>query len=245
MDYRTYQLKWQEWLTCIAGAVLLAVFVSWLLYQSWCGLGLIVLFLPLCVHKRRQHLLEIRQRKLLLEFKDAMQSVSSTLMAGYSMENAWRVAEQEIRELYGENSYLAGELQQINAAVRMNEPIEKELLQFAKRSGCEDILSFAEVFQFAKRSGGDFGKILRTTAGRISDKLEVEREVETVIAGKKMEQKIMNMVPAFILIYLNLTSPDFLEPLYGNLLGTMVMSIALAIYLAAIKLAEKITNINV
>lgn len=48
-------------------------------------------------------------------------------------------------------------------------------------------------FCSAKRSGGDFHKIIATTIEHISDKIEVEREVQTVISAKKMEQKIMNV----------------------------------------------------
>lgn len=104
MDYRTYQLKCREWLACIGAGVLIAIAVSWLLYRSVYGMVLAVLFVPLCINYWKQRALEKRKQELLLEFKDAMQSVAAALMAGYSMENAWRAAEQEIRELYGEAS---------------------------------------------------------------------------------------------------------------------------------------------
>lgn len=97
----------------------------------------------------------------------------------------------------------------------------------------------------AKRSGGDFHKIIATTIEHISDKIEVEREVQTVISAKKMEQKIMNVIPVFIILYLNLTSGEFLAPLYGNIFGISVMTGALGAYLAAIKISAKMTAIKV
>lgn len=100
-------------------------------------------------------------------------------------------------------------------------------------------------FLFAKRSGGDFHKIIATTIEHISDKIEVEREVQTVISAKKMEQKIMNVIPVFIILYLNLTSGEFLAPLYGNIFGISVMTGALGAYLAAIKISAKMTAIKV
>ena len=66
-----------------------------------------------------------------------------------------------------------------------------------------------------------------------------------MIAGKKMEQKIMNIVPVALLVYLNLTSEEFLAPLYGNILGICVMTIAFFAYLGAVLLAQKITKIKV
>ena len=94
---------------------------------------------------------------------------------------------------------------------------------------------------FAKRSGGDFHKIIATTIEHISDKIEVEREVQTVISAKKM----MNVIPVFIILYLNLTSGEFLAPLYGNIFGISVMTGALGAYLAAIKISAKMTAIKV
>ena len=154
-------------------------------------------------------------------------------------------SEEEMTELYGQDGIFVGELHQINQAVGMNQPIEKLLYEFALRSDCEDIQNFSDVFLFAKRSGGDFHKIIATTIEHISDKIEVEREVQTVISAKKMEQKIMNVIPVFIILYLNLTSGEFLAPLYGNIFGISVMTGALGAYLAAIKISAKMTAIKV
>lgn len=245
MDYRKYHLNWKEKLKCLIGSLVCAVLISWLLYRSWLGIFSAVVIYPIYKEQKRREELEKKKWELLLGFKDAMQSVSAALMAGYSLENAWREGEREMAELYGEAACISTELRKINAAVKMNEPLEDKLMEFAKRSACEDIWSFAEVFTFAKRSGGDFGKIIRTTIHRINDKIEVEREIAVVISGKKMEQRVMNFVPAFILVYLNLTSEEFLEPLYGNFFGVCVMSGAFMIYLGAMLLAKKIVDIRV
>lgn len=245
MDYREYCLSRKENLKCFAVSLLLALVISWLLYRSCFGMLSVIIIYPFYKEQKRREELEKKKWELLLGFKDAMQSVSAALMAGYSLENAWRESEREMAELYGETACISTELRKINAAVKMNEPLEQKLVDFARRSACEDIWSFAEVFVFAKRSGGDFGKIIRATIHKINDKIEVEREIATVISGKKMEQRVMNYVPAFILVYLNLTSEEFLEPLYGSLFGVCVMSGAFAVYLAAVMLAKKIVDIRV
>ena len=66
-----------------------------------------------------------------------------------------------------------------------------------------------------------------------------------IIAGKKMEQKVMNIVPVCLLAYLNLTSEEFLSPLYGNLFGVCVMTVAFGIYLMALLMAQKMVDIKV
>lgn len=245
MDYRTYSMGFKENMQCVLVGILVSGVIAWLFYRS--GFGM--LLCPfLCVWYRNRYRKERIQKQketLLQEFKDGMQAVSAALLAGYSMENAWKEAEKELLKLHGENSLMYAEVHQMNAAVRMNEPLEKMLADFARRSACEEIESFSEVFVFAKRSGGDFAKIIRTTVTKLVGRIEVEREIATVLAGKKMEGKIMNVMPIFILAYLTLTSGDFLDVLYGNLLGVIIMSTALGVYALALHMSDRILDIKV
>ena len=71
------------------------------------------------------------------------------------------------------------------------------------------------------------------------------QEIETCLAGKVMEQNIMSMIPLLILVYVKLSSPDFLEVMYGNITGTAVMGICLAVYAAAYFWGRSIVRIEV
>ena len=245
MDYKKYDLSKKETFICILKSILAGAVAAWILYRSFYGMVSVFIFLPIFIRKEKENGYKCRKERLLTEFKDAMSGVAAALQAGYSMENAWRESEKEIRELYGENALFVNELQKINLAVGMNQPLEKLLYEFALRSDCEDILNFAEVFLYAKRSGGDFHKIICTTIEHISDKIEVEKEIQTVISSKKLEQKIMNIVPIAMLFYLNFTSGEFLAPLYKNGFGICIMSGCFLVYLLTVRLAEKIIDIRV
>ncbi len=222
----------------------MAGLTAWLLYKHIFGLLSALIILPIYKKSYQKVQIEKRKKELLIQFKEAMQSVSVAVLSGFSIENAWREAEKEIEIMYGKDAYMTVELKQMNAAVHTNQPIEQLLYQFALRSACEDILNFAEVFQFAKRSGGNFGKIIQNTINRISEKMEVEKEIQTVISGKKMEQRVMNVMPIFLLCYLNLTSKEFLAPLYGNLFGACVMTLAFFAYMGALILSQKLMDIK-
>ena len=74
---------------------------------------------------------------------------------------------------------------------------------------------------------------------------ETEREIQVQVASRKMEQKVMNIIPLFILAYLKLTSMDFLDVLYGNVAGVLFMTVCLLAYGGAIVLADKILKIRV
>lgn len=245
MDYSRYVCSVKERWQCLLVSMGLSGVLAWLFYRSWWGM---LLFPVVCiVYMKSYRDMQIKRQKgrLLYEFKDTMQALSSALLAGYSMENAWRDAERELLELHGDQSIMLAEVHRMNVAVRMNEPIEYVLAEFAGRSGCEEIESFAEIFVFAKRSGGDFAKIIRTTVKKLTGKIEVEQEIATVLAGKKLEGRVMNIMPLLILAYMKLTAGDFLDVLYGNSLGVCIMTVVLIGYALALKLSARILDIRI
>ena len=76
-------------------------------------------------------------------------------------------------------------------------------------------------------------------------KLEVRQEIQLMVAAKRLEQNIMNIVPFGILAYLKLTSADFLSIVYGNVFGICFMSICLGVYGFALFLSDRILEIKV
>lgn len=180
-----------------------------------------------------------------LEFKDGMLAVSSALAAGYSVENAFKAAVRQMSGLYGGDAVIVKEFAEITRRVAMNDNVEDALEGLAKHVGIEDAVYFAEVFRYAKRSGGNLIEIIGKTAANISDKLTVKEEIDVMISGRKMEQRVMNIMPFGIIAYLRLAAYEFIAPMYGNVLGVAVMTACLAGYMGARILSDKIMEIRV
>lgn len=245
MDYSKYICGWKDKLQYLLIAMVLSGVLARLFYRSYWGM---ILFPAVYFFYKKKYIEEKikRQKKqLLLEFKDTLQTLLAAMLAGYSIENAWLDVERTIQKMHGPNSLMLAEVKKINAAVKMNQPVEQVLEEFANRSGCEEIESFAEIFSFAKRSGGDFAKIIRVTTQKIIGKMEVEQEIDTVLAGKKLEGNIMNLMPVFILAYMSVSAGDFLDVLYGNPMGVIVMSGLLVGYVIAIQISNRILDIKI
>ena len=109
----------------------------------------------------------------------------------------------------------------------------------------EDIENFASVLYTAKRSGGDLGNVIQKVARMLGDKIDVKKEIEATLAAKKSEQMIMSLMPAGIILYLQLASPGFLDILYGNPFGICAMTVCLTVYGAAYWMGKRIVEIEV
>ena len=88
-------------------------------------------------------------------------------------------------------------------------------------------------------------KVIQTSARMLGDKIEVKKEIEATLAAKKAEQMIMSLMPAGIILYLQLTSPGFLRVLYGNLFGICAMSVCLGVYVLSYWMGRRIVDIQV
>ena len=189
--------------------------------------------------------LEERNKKVAMEFQTMLKNVSGSLLAGFSLENAFVEAEKELKQMYGEKSYMFLELQNINKKVGMNIPLEEPLEDLAERTGMEDIYNFIDILSFAKRAGGNFVEIIDNTINKMWAKYETAREIDVAISAKKLEQKVMSVIPVVLLAYMKLTSAEYMSVLYGNVAGVLFMTVCLLAYGGAIYLAGKILQIKV
>ena len=235
----------KETLKIIGKGIGILVVISYFFYRS---IWAFFLFLPYLIYyfrKKKREKQEQQAELLRYQFKDGIMAVSAALNAGYSVENAFREGRKDLTLLYEKEEPIMREFQRIIRGLDANERLEKLLFDFAKRSGLEEVESFAEIFATAKEAGGDFSVIIQTTAERIAARMEVKREIKTMVAAKNFEQKIMSLVPFLIMFYIDLTSPGFFDELYGNMLGVVVMTVCLGIYLLSRYLAERIMRIEV
>ena len=171
--------------------------------------------------------------------------LAASLSAGYAMENAMAVSLEELKLLYGPDGLIVQEFSGMVQQIRTNRNVEQVLLEFAGRSGLEDVQNLAEVLGIGKRTGGDLGSIMRHTAEVIRDKMQVKEEIMTLTASRQFEQKIMNMIPFFIVFYVEGTSPGFFDQMYRTGMGRGLMTLCLGLYLTAFWLSERILEIEV
>lgn len=188
---------------------------------------------------------EKKEREFLGQFKDSIQAVAAGLKAGYSVENAIRGAGRDIEPLYGPDKRIRREFSLMTRQLDMNMSTGAVLDEFAGRTGQEDVENFVNVFATAKKSGGDSIAIIRNAVQLISDRIDTEKEIRTMIASQKLEFDIMCVVPFAIILYMKATFGEFLGALYGNAAGVCVMTVCLLLYVAAYRTGRKIIRIEV
>ncbi|KAA9004917.1 pilus assembly protein TadB [Paenibacillus spiritus] len=191
----------------------------------------------------RNYMRSRRRRILNLQFKQTLFSLSSSLSAGRSVENAFREAIRDLLLLDPDGGGdMAAELNIICTRLEYGQPIEEALQDFSRRAGMEDVARFADVFSVCKRTGGDLIEVVRRTSGIIGEKLDIEQEIAVSVAQKRFEAQALLLSPLAMLLFMNLSAGDYMQPMHTGV-GLVISTLALGGLVLCYGWISKIMNI--
>ncbi len=205
------------------------------------GVGILAMLFLAPVFFDRRH--KKRDAVLRNQFRDLLDSLSASLSSGANPLEAFKSSYSDVCAQYGEKSYIALEVAEIINGSKQNVSISEMLTSFAKRSGNEDVESFANVFDICMTKGVDLKTIVRRTHGIISDKMAVNDEIETKLASNKMQHDVMSIMPIGIVAMLRFTNPSFAAS-FASPMGVLVNIVAICIFLGSYVLGQKIMDVK-
>lgn len=143
-----------------AGLILLNILcygdIRWLLLEQ------ILLFPCFNVLKRKKR----EKEKHLYEkgFQNLLQSMMTSLQAGYSLNNSCRIALKELEELYqDQNNPMLRQMRRIIQGLDLHITLEQLFMEFAESTGLEEAKQFAVVIEIVRSTGGNMVEILKRT----------------------------------------------------------------------------------
>lgn len=190
----------------------------------------------------RRRLGEKRTRQLQTEWKDALSCLLVALRAGRSLEGAFIAAREDMDPKLMPLVYPVWG--QIVKEIRIGYPVEESLRRAAEKSGLPELKSLARSVEICKRSEGDVASVMAHTISVLEERLSFKAQLSVLLARKKLEQRIMDVMPLVILGMLAIMSPGYLSPLYETLKGRLVMAVCAALTIFSLVLSRKISHIE-
>ena len=140
-----------------------------------------VVFLFYQERQKKERMLLARQ----IEFKNLLADLYSTTAAGGTLEKALRDAVKEMKRSGGRYPVLMPQMERVILEMDRNVPAEAALERFAEASEDPEIRHFVQVLKVAARSGGSLPDIIGRTAEMAAVRMEMNAEIETLLAGRK------------------------------------------------------------
>lgn len=220
--------------------------IGYLFYKSTLVSTLFFLY---SISYKKYYLKNIKEKNkyiLLLQFRDFLYSVSTSISAGRQMEEAIYDARNNLELIYDEKDIIIQELNKIINGMEQSKLSCGQLInKFALRSDLNEIKDFSDIYTTCRDTGADINKAVLKTCEKLIDKNSLKKELESALSQKKYETNILISMPLLILGLLNLVSPDYLTPLYTTFSGRVIMSAALLGMIVSWLMIGKITNIKI
>lgn len=243
-DYHVYHMTKKDYLTAwligaTVGIVVIFAFFRSLLF-TLAGAVIAAMLAPgyYCEFRKNQRLNQLR-----LQFKDVLESLTASYSAGKNTVDAFQDAKGDMESIYGSDADIVDEVQIICTGLSNNINIEQLLLDFAKRCGLSDVMSFANVFEVCNRQGSDLKRIVSETRDILNDKIEIEMEIETMVSGNKNELNIMMVMP--VVVVLSLSAMGTMTIVSNSPVNLLVKLICIGIFAVAYLMGRKIVDIKI
>ena len=219
--------------------------VLWIFYQStvMAVIGAIIA-VPMVVYVNISLSKQRRLRRLLSQFQSLLESLVVSLQAGGTDLGAFQHALEDLTLMYSDRSDIVKETNLIINKFANRSTIGEALMDFAQRSGLDDIRLFATVYMSVEGKGDKTRDIVVRTQKTLSDKISIQEEIKTMSAGAAMEINVIVVMPIIIVAVMGSMGGDMMAGLFTPI-GRVVSTIAIVIFVSAYVLGRKITKIKV
>lgn len=245
-DLNEYSMTTKEKRIFYGAMMLSGLFLSLLFYRNIFFAPLIFVFTKKIKRFYIDKMKEKRKENYLVQFKDFLFMLSTSIGTGRSMKDAIGETLPNLKNIYGENAILHIEMNK--AYERMETGGENDvyvLNDLAIASGLEDCIDFVSIYSICKTTGASLICALNKAASVIIDKMTIEREVKELVKRKETEGLIIFFMPIIVILFLNLCAQDYINPLYESLIGRIIMTLVIVLNIVIYGIIQKIVNVRI
>ena len=192
---------------------------------------------------RNDSLREKRRKDLRKQFRSFLEALAVSLSSGMNISDSLLSAYNDLKTEFSEDAYIVAEVKEMIDGMQNNIAIEDMMAALGERSSIEDIKNFGVVFELCYRAGGNMKDIVRRTSDIISEKIEIESEIETALTSNKSQFSVMMIIPVGLVFMMRFLMTGFAES-FATIPGVIAITISVGIFIGAYKLGNKIMDIK-
>jgi tight adherence protein B len=219
-------LRPAEWLLMRAGVAVGGCLIGILIGSANLVIGFLIIVAALI---GPSIYLKFKRSKRLNAFStglaDTLQLMSGSLSAGLSLA-------QSIDTIVREGSEpISGEFRRVVIESRLGVTIEDSLEGVAERMQSRDFEWVVMAIRIQREVGGNLAELLLTVAATLREREYLRRHVKALSAEGRLSCYILGGLPPAFLVYLTLSKPDYVHPMYTTPIG-WILCVVMAVMLS-------------
>lgn len=181
-------------------------------------------------------MIERRQKKFVAELANAIDVIVRGIKSGLPLTDCLGVIARESPEP------LAGEFKEVIEQQRVGVSLPEALDRMAQRMPVPEVKFLAIVIAIQQQSGGNLAEALSNLSGVLRDRFKMFAKVKALSAEAKASAMILGALPPGVMMMVNISSPEYLAPLFTTRTGNMLIIIGLVWMSMGILVMRKMIN---
>ena len=200
--------------------------------------GLLGLGVPFAVRALIRRKVERRRADFSEQLPDNLQVLASALRAGHSLVGALSVVVEDASEPS------QSEFRRVIADEQLGVSLEDALNVVARRMQSRDLEQVGLVAALQHETGGNMAEVLDRVTETIRERFEIRRIVQTLTAQGRMSRWVVSLLPVVLLATISLLNPTYVEPLYKETFGRVLLAVAAVMLVTGSLVIKKIVDIK-
>ena len=173
------------------------------------------------------------------QLPDTITLLSNSLRAGSSFLQSIELVSRETPPPMG--SEMGRVVREVNLGLGMDEA----LANMVRRIKSDDLDLMVTAIGVQQQVGGNLAEILDTIAFTIRERVRIKGEIRTLTAQGRYSGYLVAFLPIGIMITLNFINPEFMQPLFTELIGQALLALGAIMMSIGFFAIRKITDIKV
>ena len=173
------------------------------------------------------------------QLPDTITLLSNSLRAGSSFLQSIELVSRETPAPMGE------EMGRVVREVNLGLGMEEALANLVRRIRSDDLDLMVTAIGVQQQVGGNLAEILDTIAFTIRERVRIKGDINTLTAQGRMSGYLVAFLPIGIAVTLNFINPAFMQPLFTQLLGQILLTVGGIMMIIGFFAIQKIVSIKV
>jgi tight adherence protein B len=173
------------------------------------------------------------------QLPDTIMLLSNSLRAGSSFLQSIELVSRESPAPMG--SEMGRVVREVNLGLSM----EEALANLVRRIKSDDLDLMVTAIGVQQQVGGNLAEILDTIAFTIRERVRIKGEIRTLTAQGRYSGYLVAFLPVGIAVTLNFINPEFMQPLFTELIGQILLVVGAIMMAIGFFAIRKITDIKV
>jgi len=180
-----------------------------------------------------------RHAKLEAQLPEALSLIANSLRAGFGLLKALSLASEQLEHPISSELGLAVHETSVGSST------EEAFLGLSERNASYDLDLVVTAVLVQRSTGGNLSEVLDTVANTMRERVRIRGEISTLTAQQSLTGIVIGMLPVAVGGLFFLISPDYIQPLFTETMGRVMLGAAVLLETVGILIIRRILDIEV